>query len=63
MSQRRKFSWVFRYYNVMTGEVEYKVRHDLTVDSANFCASEFVKENSDYCVCLFKLYKKINYGK
>lgn len=56
--KKKRFSWVFRYYNVMTGEVEYKVRHELTVDSANFYASEFVKENADYSVSLFKLYKK-----
>lgn len=58
MKQKRKFSWVFRYYNVMTGEVDYRVRHKTTIDDANFYASEFTKANTDYCISLFKLYKK-----
>lgn len=56
MEAKRKFSWVFRYYDFLAGEVTYRTFYDLTIDDANFLANEFVKENSNYCLAIFKLY-------
>lgn len=58
MKTKKKYSWIFRYYNVMKGEVTYRTYLDLTVDDAKSLANEFTKENKDYYVSVYKLYKK-----
>lgn len=54
MKTKRKYSWVFVYYNVLNGEVCYRLRHSLTVDDVIFLANEFCKANSDYYLGVFK---------
>lgn len=55
MKAKRKYSWVFRYYDVMNGTVYYRLYHKLTVDDVGFLANEFRKVNSDYRLDVFKL--------
>lgn len=55
MEKKRKYSWVFRYYNVLKGKVYYRLYHKLTVDDVDFLTNEFCKANSSYCLDVFKL--------
>lgn len=55
MKSKRKYSWIFRYYDVLIGKVYYKSYHGLTVDDVDFLANEFCKANIDYCLGVFKL--------
>lgn len=54
MTAKKKYSWVFCYYDVLNGEVYYRLYHDLTVDDVDFLANEFCKANSNYCLGVFK---------
>lgn len=60
MTAKKKYSWVFCYYDVLNDEVCYRLYHSLTVDDVNFLANEFCKANSGYCLGVFKFqfYKK-----
>lgn len=60
MTAKRRYSWVFLYYNVLNGEVCYRLHHELTVDDVEFLANEFCKANSGYCLGVFRFqfYKK-----
>nr|DAN86731.1 MAG TPA: hypothetical protein [Microviridae sp.] len=51
----KRSSWVFRIYDVKSGEVSYKIFHELTVSEAESRANDFV--SSDISVAVFKLYK------
>ena len=55
MKAKRKYSWIFRYYDVMNGTVYYRLYHKLTVDDVDFLANEFRKANIDYRLGVFKL--------
>lgn len=55
MKAKRKYSWVFRYYDVMNGIAYNRLYHKLTVDDVGFLANEFRKVNSDYRLDVFKL--------
>ena len=55
MKAKRKYSWVFRYYDVMNGTVYYRLYHKLTVDDVDFLVNEFRKVNIDYRLGVFKL--------
>lgn len=52
---KRKYSWIFRYYDVLNGKVYYRLYHSLTVDDVDFLANEFRKANINYCLGVFKL--------
>ena len=54
MKTKRKYSWVFRYYNVLKGKVYYRLYHSLTVDDVDFLTDEFCKANGGYCLDVFK---------
>lgn len=58
MKRKRKFSWIFRYHDIMTGVIEYRTIHSMTIDDAKWHADVFVKENKNYVVGIFRLYKK-----
>ena len=64
MKSKRKYSWVFRYCNVLNGEVCYRLHHKLTVDDVDFLANEFCKANSGYCLGVFRFqfYKRSPFG-
>lgn len=54
MRPKRKYSWVFVFYNVLKGKVFYRLYHSLTVDDVDFLANEFCKANGGYCLGVFK---------
>lgn len=56
MKTKRKYTWVFRYYNVMNSKVYYRLYHSLTIDDVDFLADEFRKANSNYCLDVFKFH-------
>lgn len=60
MKPKRKYSWVFRYHNVLKGRVYYRLYHKLTVDDVDFLTDEFCKANSNYCldVFIFRFHKR-----
>lgn len=60
MTAKKKYSWIFLYYNALNGEVCYRLHHELTVDDVEFLANEFCKANSNYCLGVFRFqfYKK-----
>lgn len=55
MRSKKKYSWVFRYCDVINGNVCYRLYHKLTVDDVDFLADKFCKANSGYCLDVFKL--------
>lgn len=64
MKAKRKYSWVFVFYNALNGEVSYRLYHSLTVDDVDFLANEFCKANSGYYLGVFKFqfYKRSSFG-
>lgn len=54
MKTSRKYSWVFRYHNVLKGRVCYRLYHSLTVDDVDFLTDEFCKANGGYCLDVFR---------
>ena len=54
MKAKRKYSWIFRYYDVLNGKICYRSYHKLTVDDVDFLANEFCKANINYCLGVFK---------
>lgn len=54
MKAKRKYSWIFRYCNVLNGEVCYRPHYGLTVDDVDFLTNEFCKANSNYCLDIFR---------
>lgn len=51
---KKKYSWVFRYHNVLEGRVCYRLYHSLTVDDVDFLADEFCKANDSYRLDVFR---------
>lgn len=57
MKTERKFIWCVRYYNVMTGAVDYRMYTALSTREINETVVDFIESHSDYVVRVFKLYK------
>lgn len=57
MKKDRKFTWCVRYYNVMSGAVDYRVYVGLSVREVNKEVMDFIDSNDDYVVRIFKNYK------
>lgn len=57
MKKERKFTWCVRYYNVMSGSVDYRVFAGLSVREINEEISDFLESNENYVVRVFKNYK------
>lgn len=57
METERKFIWCVRYYNVMTGAVDYRMYTALSTREINETVADFIESHSDYVVRIFKLYK------
>lgn len=55
MKTEKKYSWIFRFYDVVNGTVYYRLYHKLTVDDVDFLVNEFRKANTDYRLGVFKL--------
>lgn len=57
MKSIKSYTWIFRCYDVKSGEVFYKLRRELTKEEADSFASDLIESNPDIQVGLFKLYK------
>lgn len=57
MKKERKFTWCVRYYNVMSGSVDYRVFVGLSIREINEEILDFLESNEDYVVRIFKNYK------
>lgn len=57
MKKERKFTWCVRYYQVMSGSVDYRVFVGLSVREINEEVLDFLESNEDYVVRIFKNYK------
>lgn len=57
MKKERKFTWCVRYYNVMSGSVDYRVFVGLSIREINEEIVDFLESNEDYVVRIFKNYK------
>ena len=55
MKAKRKYSWIFRYYDVTNGRSIIRIYHSLTVDDVDFLANEFCKANVNYRLDVFSL--------
>lgn len=56
MKAKRKYSWIFCYYDILNGTICYRLYHKLTVDDVDFLADEFCKANINYRLDVFKLW-------
>lgn len=57
MKTEKKFTWCVRFYNVMSGDVAYRVYVDLTIRQINQEVLDFIDSNDGYVVRIFKNYK------
>lgn len=57
MTRERKFTWCVRFYDVMSGTVDYRVFVGLTVREINKEVLDFIDSNDNYVVRIFKNYK------
>lgn len=57
MKTERKFTWCVRYYDVMTGTVDYRVYTGLSVREIDETVWDFIDSHSNYVVRVFKNYK------
>ena len=58
MKAKRKFSWILKFHDIMTGMIECRTFHSMTIDDVKWYADTFVKENENYVVSIFRFYKK-----
>ena len=59
MKTEKKYSWVLRISNCVTGEVEYRTRMYLTATEIEQEANTLLSINRDLYVSIFKLYKML----
>ena len=57
MKTERRFTWCVRYYNVTSGDVEYRMYFGWTVREINEFVADFIASNENYVVRVFKNYK------
>lgn len=57
MKTERKFTWCVRYYNVKTGNIDYRMYFNWTTREVNEFAADFVSSHKDYIVRIFKNYR------
>lgn len=57
MKTERKFTWLVRYYDVMSGTVSYREFIGLTAREINEEVKDFITSNDNYIVRIFKNYK------
>lgn len=56
MKTKRKFTWIVKFYNVKSGDIDFRLLRDLTIDDVNFYVDTFSEGDSDYIVDIFKYY-------
>lgn len=57
MKTERKFTWCVRYYNVKTGNIDYRMYFNWTTRGINEFVADFVSSHKDYVVRIFKNYR------
>lgn len=57
MKTERKFTWCVTYYNVKTGNIDYRVYFNWTIREINEFVADFVSSHDDYIVRIFKNYR------
>ena len=59
MKTERKFTWCVRYYNVKTGNIDYRMYSNWTTREINEFFADFVSSHKDYIVRIFKNYRTL----
>lgn len=57
MKTERKFTWCVRYYNVKTGNIDYRMYFNWTTREINEFVVDFISSHRDYIVRIFKNYR------
>lgn len=57
MKKERKFTWCVRYFNIRTGNIDYRMYYDWTTREVNEFVADFISSNKDYIVRVFKNYR------
>lgn len=58
MKAKKKFTWIVKFYNVKSGDIDFRLYRDMTFDDVNLCVDTFTEGNSDYVVDIFKYYRR-----
>ena len=58
MKAKKKFAWIVKFYNVKTGDIDFFLYRDVTIDDINWYVDTFSEGNSDYVVDIFKYYRR-----
>lgn len=58
MKAKKKFTWIVKFYNVKSGNIDFRLYRDMTFDDVNWCVDTFTEGNSDYVVDIFKYYRR-----
>lgn len=58
MKAKKKFTWIVKFYNVKSGNIDFRLYRDVTIDDVNWCVDTFTEGNSDYVVDIFKYYRR-----
>lgn len=57
MKYKNRHTWIFRCYDADLGDVQYKLRHLLTVREAKAFVNELLEDNPSFCISVFMAYK------
>lgn len=58
MKTKKKFTWIVKFYNVKSGDIDFRLYRDVTVDDVNWYVDTFLEGSSDYVVDIFKYYRR-----
>lgn len=58
MKAKKKFTWIVKFYNVKSGDIDFRLYRDVTIDEVNWYVDTFSEGNSDYVVDIFKYYRR-----
>ena len=58
MKAEKKFTWLVKFYDVKSGDIDYRLYRDITVSDVNWLVDTFLEGNNDYVVDIFKHYRR-----
>lgn len=58
MKAKKKFTWIVKFYNVKSGDIDFCLYRDVTIDEVNWYVDTFSGGGSDYVVDIFKYYRR-----
>lgn len=58
MKAKKKFTWLVKFYDVKSGDIDFRLYRNVTVDDVNWLVDTFLEGNSDYVVDIFKYYRR-----